>query len=256
MKNLLPDLLLKTPVKIKKLHDSVTKSDKRIIIQFEKKKRRRGKNKIFNTDKEIYIEDTVSAFDKVINHSKDDILFYSLFHLTEIIASAVYFCSNEPKRNKDTYTKYHHTFFNIILYEDKQRILRITIRETLKIGEYLLYDIGESESDIAIPVKPLQGNRETATSLSKSKDKKISLMAKIYLEKDMTPENRLKEMIKQNLDGCNQILTPTICTLKNSKEGFASLGKEIYERCAASGKTVGQVILEIEKEYSANNISN
>lgn len=68
----------------------------------------------------------------------------------------------------------------------------------------------------------------------------------------MDAQTRLKEMIKQNLDGCNQVLTPTICTLKNTPESFASLEKEIFERCAATGKTVGQVILEIEQEYSRN----
>lgn len=68
----------------------------------------------------------------------------------------------------------------------------------------------------------------------------------------MEAQARLKQMIKENLQGCNQILTPTICTLKNTPEGFVSLENEIFNRCAASGKTVGQVILEIETEYSSN----
>ena len=72
----------------------------------------------------------------------------------------------------------------------------------------------------------------------------------------MEPTERLKQMIKENLHQCNGVITPTICTLKNTPEGFASLEKEIFERCASSGKTVGQVILEIEQEYSANGNSN
>ena len=72
----------------------------------------------------------------------------------------------------------------------------------------------------------------------------------------MEPTERLKQMIKENLHGCNQILTPTICTLKNTPEGFASLENEIFDRCGTTGKTVGQVILEIETEYASGSATN
>ena len=72
----------------------------------------------------------------------------------------------------------------------------------------------------------------------------------------MDTEARLKAMIKENLHNCNTITTPTVCSLKNTPEGFASLEKEIFDRRAASGKTVGQVILEIEKEYSNETMGN
>lgn len=68
----------------------------------------------------------------------------------------------------------------------------------------------------------------------------------------MNKLNELKTLIHSHLNNCDAILHPEICKMKATPEGFAQLEKEILERCVDSGKTVGQVMNEIEKEYNPN----
>lgn len=65
----------------------------------------------------------------------------------------------------------------------------------------------------------------------------------------------LKDLIHSHLNACDKILTPTICEMKDTPEGKASLEEMILKRILERGITVGQAINEIEKEYNPNLIN-
>lgn len=67
-----------------------------------------------------------------------------------------------------------------------------------------------------------------------------------------TPAQQLKQLITQRISGCNNLLHPTICGLTATASGRKKIEEEIFTRCIETGKSVGQVINEIEYEYNPN----
>jgi hypothetical protein len=65
----------------------------------------------------------------------------------------------------------------------------------------------------------------------------------------------LKQLIHSHLESCDKILTPTICEMKDSKEGKSELEEKVLKRILERGITVGQAINEIEREYNSNMIN-
>ncbi len=68
-------------------------------------------------------------------------------------------------------------------------------------------------------------------------------------------ENKIKELkhlIDIHLAECDHTYTPTICLMKDTPEGLASLKDVILERCLEKVISVGQAVNEIEKEFNPN----
>ncbi len=62
---------------------------------------------------------------------------------------------------------------------------------------------------------------------------------------------RLKELIKAELELCDAISTPTVCEM-NTIENYAELERLIINKVAHQGLSIGQAIVELEKEYNIN----
>lgn len=63
--------------------------------------------------------------------------------------------------------------------------------------------------------------------------------------------DRLKELIKAELELCESISTPIVCEM-NNPENYEELERFIINKVAHQGLTIGQAILEIEREYNIN----
>lgn len=65
----------------------------------------------------------------------------------------------------------------------------------------------------------------------------------------------LKQLIHAHLNECDNILTPTICEMKETEKGKKELEQRILEVIIKRGLTVGQAVNEIEREYNPNLIN-
>lgn len=69
----------------------------------------------------------------------------------------------------------------------------------------------------------------------------------------MNKLDELKKSIKQQLDLCDAVDTPTICAIKQTAEGFADLEKMIIEKVLYSDDTsIANAIVDIENTYNIN----
>lgn len=60
----------------------------------------------------------------------------------------------------------------------------------------------------------------------------------------------LRSLIKAQLEMCDHANTPTVCKMKSTTEGYNSVEEMIIRRVAEQGDTIGQAIIEIEKEFN------
>lgn len=68
----------------------------------------------------------------------------------------------------------------------------------------------------------------------------------------MSELSELRNLIQAHLNNCDPITTPTVCEMKATMEGSKQLEDDILARCASRGLSVGQAVLEIEREYNPN----
>jgi 5'(3')-deoxyribonucleotidase len=64
----------------------------------------------------------------------------------------------------------------------------------------------------------------------------------------------LKENIAVQLDLCEPISTPTVCTMKATPEGYKKLEDMMIELIADGGKTISQAIIDVERAFNPNMI--
>jgi len=64
-------------------------------------------------------------------------------------------------------------------------------------------------------------------------------------------QNKLKALIKAELDLCNNEKTPEVCGMAKSPEQYPKLEKMIIDRIRL-GNTIGASIVLIEREYNIN----
>lgn len=68
-------------------------------------------------------------------------------------------------------------------------------------------------------------------------------------EKELT---ELKEAIAAELELCRHNDTPTVCSMKNTPEGYAKIEARIIDMVGNGGRTISEAIISIEKEYNPN----
>jgi hypothetical protein len=64
--------------------------------------------------------------------------------------------------------------------------------------------------------------------------------------------DELKTLIKTELDLCDVKKTPTVCAISSTPEEYEDLEKMIIEKIKTEGLSIGQAIVEVEKEYNIN----
>lgn len=67
-----------------------------------------------------------------------------------------------------------------------------------------------------------------------------------------TPEELLVQidhLITVELQKCNGTNTPHVCRLKSTPEGAEAVRESLIRKCAETGCSVGQAIIELEQEY-------
>ena len=60
----------------------------------------------------------------------------------------------------------------------------------------------------------------------------------------------LRRLIKTQLDMCDHANTPTVCKMIATDDGYKKVEEMIIRRVAEQGDTIGQAIVEIEKEFN------
>lgn len=69
----------------------------------------------------------------------------------------------------------------------------------------------------------------------------------------MVKLERLKQLIQAELELCDSLSTPMVCRM-NNPENYQQLESLIIDKVSKQGFTIGQAILEIEREYNINMI--
>lgn len=64
--------------------------------------------------------------------------------------------------------------------------------------------------------------------------------------------SELRRLIKVQLEMCDNANTPTICKMIADKDGYAKVEEMIIRRVAEQADTIGQAIIEVEKEFNPN----
>lgn len=67
--------------------------------------------------------------------------------------------------------------------------------------------------------------------------------------------NELKALIRNHLNECDNVNLPTICEMKSTKEGYEKLEQNVINRIGEQGLTLGQALIQIEKEYNINTLN-
>ena len=69
----------------------------------------------------------------------------------------------------------------------------------------------------------------------------------------MTKLDKIKEQIRQQLDLCDAVDTPTICQMKTEADGYAALEKLIIDKVLYSDNlSIADAIVDIENTYNIN----
>jgi len=63
---------------------------------------------------------------------------------------------------------------------------------------------------------------------------------------------RLKELIAIELEQCNKVDWPYVCSMAANPRTRQQVEKMIIEQCSASGCTVGEALERIERAYNPN----
>jgi len=63
---------------------------------------------------------------------------------------------------------------------------------------------------------------------------------------------KLKILIKAELDLCNKDKTPTVCSLSSDSDEYPKLEQMIIDRISIEGLSISQAIVEIERTYNPN----
>jgi hypothetical protein len=74
--------------------------------------------------------------------------------------------------------------------------------------------------------------------------------AKGRANRDSPKLTELKDLIKVQLEMCDPIDTPIICQMRTNE--YANLEKQIITQIVEQGKTIGDAIISIEKEFNPN----
>jgi len=64
--------------------------------------------------------------------------------------------------------------------------------------------------------------------------------------------NKLKKLIKAELDLCDYKKTPTICKIADDPDQYPGLENKIVKHIINTGSTIGQALVTIEKELNIN----
>jgi hypothetical protein len=67
--------------------------------------------------------------------------------------------------------------------------------------------------------------------------------------------DKLKTLIKAELNLCNRDKTPTVCDLASDPEQYGKIETMIIDRIKEEGISIGQAISEIERTYNINLIN-
>lgn len=71
----------------------------------------------------------------------------------------------------------------------------------------------------------------------------------------MSEDNEIRELrrlITAHLNSCDPVTTPAVCEMKATADGIRQLEDDIIARCSSRGLSVGQAVLEIERQYNSN----